>query len=111
MLGILLWVFIYKAFAWRAGQHNKKKWPIGLLGIAVYYFGTFVGGISIVLYLEYFSDSHYDMSGLALNLLSIPFGILTSAILYKILKRYWTKKAEFADVDIVDGELIDRTPD
>ena len=111
MLAIILLVFIYKAFAWLAGQHNKKKWPIGLLGIAVYYFGTLIGALSILLYQEYFSDSYYDMSDISFTLLPIPFGILTSAILYKILKRFWAKKAEFADVDIVDGELIDRTPD
>jgi thiamine transporter ThiT len=106
MLGLLLIYFIGKAFYDLSAKHNKSKWGFAILGIVVYYAGTFIGGI-IMGIIDFISGTNFttSQSNLVLNLLAIPFGLLFCWIFHKILKSIWNKKAITFTDDLLDSNL------
>jgi hypothetical protein len=100
MLGLLLIFFIGKVFADMAGRYGKTKWPFAILGIAVYYVGTFIFGILLGLLN---ADILYEWSSLQIGLLAIPVGLLCCVIAYFITKNILSKNY----VDPIENMYLD----
>ena len=105
MIGIFLIYFIWKVFSELAVQFNKSKWGYGLLGIVIYYAGTFVGGIIIGL-IDVFAGTNYadESNTIILNLIALPFGLLAVWGFYKLLENKWGAQ-KFGEEDSLDQEL------
>jgi len=103
MLGIILIYVLGKYFYKLADKYNKGKWLYAILGIISYYFGaTIIGGIVLVLLdLLFELDLNWDNNS-GLSLLIMPFGIVTSYLLYYLLKRQWSKSAIVTKDEIQD---------
>lgn len=110
MLGLLLIYFIWKNYSELAVSHNKSKW-YGLLGIATYYTGTFIGGFVIAMISVLLSGSNVidEMNDFVLGLIALPFGLLCVWGLYKILQKRWSNTDEHlnSDSNSLDGHLIE----
>ncbi len=104
MLGILLIYFIWKYFNELAFDYDKpNRWIYSVLGIVVYYAGTFLGGIIIGLISIYILEKDIDqVNDILLNLISIPFGMGTCWLFYFLLKKQWEKSKRPIDSDILD---------
>lgn len=109
MLGILLIYFIGKQFYKLAEDFNQNKWLYAILGIVSYYglgFAfTFLIALLDVMVFEWGFDweSSYGM-----NLLIIPFGLLSVWGFYSILKNRWEKSVSLVKDEIQDiGKEID----
>jgi hypothetical protein len=99
MFGILFLYFIGKAYYKLAGEHFKSQWPYAILGVVIFYAGTFFAGIFFaILSLIGIMDIE-NWSDRSLGLLSIPIGLLFCWGGYKLLERNWSKTAHFEDPD------------
>lgn len=106
MLGIFLLYFIWKHYSELAVEFDKHKWAYSILGIAIYYLGTFVGGLIIGI-VTVFMDSDLDsVPNIVMSLIAIPFGLLSTWGLYKILQYNWSKKAKESNNNSLDSDLI-----
>ncbi len=95
MLGLLLIYFIGKRFYDLAKEFEKSAWGFAILGVVIYYVGTLVAGIVIVLGYELSSSSSIDeLNDIALSFISLPFGILSCVGLHYYLKNTWQKNKE-----------------
>lgn len=104
MLGYVLIFFLGKWFYDLAKKFDKSKWLFALLGIAVYYAGTFLAGIIIGLLAVAFDFyAILELPDVALGLIALPFGLLAAWGFRKILIQNWQKKV------IVDDQLLDDT--
>jgi len=102
MLGIVFLYFIGKYFYKLAEEFNKNKWLFAILGIAIYYFGTFVGGIVLGI-LDEFVGIGFDWdNNLALGIIALPFGLAAAYLFYFLLKKQWQKS-----IVIVEDEIHD----
>lgn len=110
MLGLLLIYFIWKYYSELAVTNNKSKW-YGLLGIASYYIGTFIGGFVVAMVSILLSGSNAidEMNDFVLALIALPFGLLSVWGLYIILKKRWSNTDEHSNSDSnsLDGHLIE----
>jgi hypothetical protein len=92
MLGLLLIYFVGKVFYNLAEEYNRHLWGFAIAGVVSYYVGTFLFSIAMVLYYDYYSSEGFDsLDELSLNLMAIPFGLLTCWFFYKLLERNWSK--------------------
>lgn len=108
MLGLLFIYLIGKQFYELAARHNKSRWGFAIAGVASYYFGTFIAGIVMVIYLEVWTSSSIeDIDDFMLNLIALPFGALACFGFYKILERNWERKTVHLDPDILDEEFTE----
>ena len=95
MLGLLLIYFIGKKFFDLAKKFGKSEWGFAILGVVIYYVGTLIAGIIIVLGYELSSSSSIDdLNEFALSFISLPFGILSCIGLHYYLKNTWHKNKE-----------------
>jgi hypothetical protein len=102
MLGLLLIYFLGKKFYELAHEYNRSRWGFAILGVVVYYLGTFLAGVVLVL----FGGSSLDnVPDIVISLLSIPFGLLSAWILYRMLERSWIKTQESTNSDVLDQNL------
>jgi hypothetical protein len=92
MLGILLIYWLGKYFYKLAEVYDKSKWGFAVLGVVTYYAITFVFAITFVIVAEIVSPGYIDtVNERVLDLISLPFGLLASYLLYKYLKKTWKK--------------------
>ena len=109
MLGILLIYFIGKYFYDLALASSKTKtmqWVFAVLGVVVYYAGSFVGGIIIAIF--GYATELYDvenMHDLLISVLALPFGVLACWGFYMILKKNW--KPSERETFIKDDDILD----
>ena len=98
MLGLVFLYFIGKYFYKLADQFNKNKWLFAVLGIVVYYAGTFIGGIILGI-LDAIIGIDFDWdNNIALSLIALPFGMASAYLFYFILKKQWERSfVEFQD--------------
>ncbi len=110
MLGLLLLYFIWKQFADLAVKYDKSKWGFGILGIVIYYAGTFFAGIILALVTPNLVTTSSDIE---LSLMAIPFGIVSCVILYLILKRIWEKNYVKIDdeIETIGQDLVETNTD
>lgn len=104
MLGIVLLFFIGKYFYKLAEEFSQNKWLYAILGIVSYYFGAIViGGVSIGLFIEFFTDEYIDnYSETTLGYMVLPFGIGFTYLFYYLLKRKWKKSLTLVKDEIQD---------
>jgi len=93
ILGLVLLYWIGKYFYKLSEEYDKSKWGFAILGIVVYYAGSILAGIIILLFIDIFSDNYTDdsISDIMLSLISFPFGLLSCYLLYSYLKKTWEK--------------------
>jgi hypothetical protein len=106
MIGILLLYFIGKYFKTLAEMHKKKPWPWVILGIVIYFAGTFIGGIIIALLCNIIEYDLELIPDVVLNLLALPFGLLLCWIVYFTLEKNWKNNSAANDVETIDSELL-----
>ncbi len=104
MLGLLFLYFIWKYYAELAFEYHKHRWGYGLLGIAVYYIGTFLGGILLVAFALMIDSDFVDKtSDTVLGVMALPIGLLSVWGFYKFLKKKWSRAG--INPDSLDGDL------
>ncbi|MGJ8593452.1 MAG: hypothetical protein ACSHXF_12950 [Aquaticitalea sp.] len=89
MLGLIFLHFIGKYFYKLAEEFNRNKWLFAILGIVIYYIGTFIGGIILGLLDEFVELGFNWDNNVALALVVLPFGLGATYLFYYILKRQW----------------------
>lgn len=92
--------FFYKL----ADKYKKSKWGYAILGIVTYYaVFYFVGIIYVIIYFmnNPLADEN-DINERAISLISFPFGLGGSYVLYYLLQRSWKKNALKDKVSIDD---------
>lgn len=106
MIGIILLLIIGGLFYKLAEKYGKNKLGFGLLGVVIYYGGTFIYGI--VYGIIYFTINPYasedDLDITFLQLTAILAGIIFSFVFYYLFERNWkkNKKAEKRVINIDD---------
>jgi hypothetical protein len=108
MLGLFIIYFIGREFYNLAHDFDKSRWGFAILGIASYYFGTFVAGIILGVIVA-FSNSNFleTTPKILINLMSLPVGLLFCWGFYKILEKQWSKKSRAIESNVLDGSIID----
>lgn len=102
IIGLVILYFIGKYFYKLAEQFNKNKWLFAVLGIVVYYAGTFIGGIILGI-LDALIGFDFDWDNdIALGLIALPFGLATAYLFYFILKKQWEKSFVIVEDEIQD---------
>lgn len=93
MPGIVLLYFIGKYFKHLAELNRKKPWTWAILGVVIYFAGTFIGGIAIAgicIAIEYDINQLPEM---LINLMAFPFGLLAAWISYRMMEKSWSKQS------------------
>lgn len=108
MLGLFFLYFIGKYFYKLAEEFNKNKWLFAILGIVIFYVGTFIGGILLgLLDLIFEIGFDYDNSTL-LGFMALPFGIASTYLFYYLLKKQWSNSIVIIKDEIQDiGKQLD----
>lgn len=106
MIGLVLIYFLGKYFYDLAKKHNKSEWGFAILGVIVYYIGTFIGGLIISLAIVLINGDIDSTNSFFLGLLALPFGVLTAYLLYKLLEKKWGNSTIEQYEDILDGDLL-----
>lgn len=102
MLGLVFLYFIGKYFYKLAEQFNQNKWLYAILGIVIYYVGTFIGGITLGI-LDGLIGIGFDWdNNLALGLIALPFGLVTAYLFYFLLNKQWEKSVVLVEDEIQD---------
>lgn len=100
MLGLLLLYWVGKYFYKLAEEYKKNKVGFAILGIVVYYGGSFFFGILIGFFIEIFNPGFIDtVDEMIFGLLMIPFGVLSCYTFYKIMEKTWKKNIEVIDLE------------
>ena len=105
MLGMFFIYFIGKQFYELAQNHDRNKGGYAILGVFMYYLGTFVGAIGIA-FVCYFLDIDFEsLNDTLLSILSIPFGLLTVWLTYYFLKKKFIDN--ISDINNLDDNILD----
>ena len=103
MLGLLLIYFIGKQFYDLASDFEKNKWLYAILGVLTYYILGFIFTFFIALLDVWVFGWGFDWeSSYGMNLLIIPFGLVSVWGLYMILKNSWKKSMVIVKDEIQD---------
>lgn len=106
MIGIFIIYWIGKTYYTLAQKHNRSKWGFAILGPVIYYLGSIIGILLIML--GYFAtgseEMFYEINERLLDFMGVPFGALACWGLYQLLKRKWEQKALMPkQVDVLDN--------
>lgn len=100
MLGLLLIYWIGKYFYNLAEEYEKSQWGYAILGVVVYYGGTFFFGFVVGMIVEMVSPGFIEgFNETMLGILMIPFGILSAYLLYKYFEKTWEKNKPENELD------------
>lgn len=105
MLGILLIYFIGKPFYDLAQEYKKNEWAYAILGVVMYYVGTFVAGIVIGLGCYFMEFDFESINDLLLSLIAMPFGLFFCWLLHTFLKKKFS--GDLSDIDNLDDTILD----
>ena len=108
MLAILFVIFVGKFFYKLAEKYNQKKWLFTILGIAMYYVGSAVGGLLLGFAMLLF-DFEIDWNNqILMTIIAIPFGFGMCWLFYYLLEKSW-KKIEVLPIENIEdiGKDID----
>ena len=106
MLGIVLMYLVGREYYKLAILNQKNAWLYAIVGVVSYYVGVFLGGILVVILYHFISEEAVEeMSELKLEIMAIPFGVLSCYLFYRFLKFSWSKTYAKQDEDILD-ELL-----
>ena len=100
MLGLLLLYWIGKYYYQLAEKYDRSRWGFAILGIITYYFGVMLFGLIIGVIAEIIAPGYIEnMNDLALNFIIMPFGILSTYSLYRLIENRWKDKYSFRQPD------------
>jgi len=105
MLGILFIYLIGKQFYDLAQKHNRSGWGYAILGVFMYYLGTFLGGIIICLACYSVDIDFEAINDLLLSLMGMPFGLFVSWLTYYFLKKKFIH--DISDINALDDNILD----
>ncbi len=106
MLGLLLIYWIGNYFYKLARKYKRNEWGYAIFGVAAYYIGGFALSFLVGIVAEVISPGSVEnISDLALELMSIPFGLISCYLFYDYLEQNWHKK-KLAETDLTK-HLID----
>jgi hypothetical protein len=105
MLGLFLIYFIGKQFHNLAEEYKKNKWAYAILGVVMYYVGTFMGGAVTGLVCYLIDKDFGSINNLLLSLMAVPFGLFTCWLTYSFLKRKLMNIP--SDNTILDDTILD----
>lgn len=105
MLGILFIYLIGKPFYELAQKHNRNEWGYAVLGVLVYYIGTFLGGMAIGLTCYFLDIDLEGIHDLLLSLMAIPFGLFVSWLTYHSLMEKF--RNDTSDINNSDDSILD----
>lgn len=98
MLGLILLYWIGKYFYKLAEEFNKQKWGFAILGIVIYYVGTYIFGFLVGFIAELISPGFFvGFSDIILGLIILPFGLLSCYLLYVFLEKKWKSESPKSD--------------
>ena len=107
MLGLVLIFFVGKYFYDLAGRYDKSEWGFAVLGVIVYYAGTFLVGIIIGILGEFgVVDQIEEIPTMVLSVLAIPAGMLTAYLTYRYLENRWDRPVYEPPSEVLDSDLI-----
>jgi hypothetical protein len=107
MLGIFLIYYLGKQFYLLAEQFKKPKWGFAILGIVSFYAGVILAGLGLGIASEFGLIAAIDtIPDLAIELMAIPFGLLSCWALYSFLKSNWSKIKVLHSEDVLDADLM-----
>lgn len=93
MLGLVLLYWIGKYYYKLAEKYNRSRWGFAILGIIAYYSGVVFFGLIIGVITEIISPGFIDNTNeFALSFIIMPFGILSTYSLYKLIENRWKNK-------------------
>jgi len=69
-----------------------NKWLYAFVGVGIYYLGTIIGALFMVLFTEFFGDGMHTINEKAIGYMSIPFGLFSVWGLHLILDKKWANK-------------------
>ena len=95
MLGLLVIYWIGKWYYKLAEKHEKTKWGFAILGPVIYYAGSVIGVVLIMLGFMVlgYEEEFYNINDRLLDFMGVPFGALACWGIYQLLKRRWEEKA------------------
>lgn len=93
MLSILFIIFVGKFFYKLAEKYKQNKWLFGILGVAMYYVGSLIGGLVLGTLTVLFNFEIDWDNQMLMTIIAIPFGFATCWFFYYLLKRSWRKIA------------------
>lgn len=93
MLGLILIYWLGKKFYTLAEDFDKSKWGYAILGVVVYYSGIIAFAVIAAVFVEIVSSGYLDtMNERLFDLACLPFGLLSSYLLFKYLEKTWKKE-------------------
>jgi len=108
MIGILLIFFIGKYYYKLAENHQRSKWGFAILGLALYYVGTFALGFIVGLFATLFNWLWFEtMDERLLGLMFVPAGLASTYFTYKYLEKKWKNEESLnpEDEHFLDGNI------
>lgn len=103
MLGLLLIYFLGKKFYDLAFDNKRKPWAYAILGIVTYYGSLLLFGFVLGIILALTGNiSFIEGHDLLFSLMSIPIGLLSAYILYKVLEKNWKKSPVNHQSELLD---------
>ncbi len=107
MFGLILIYFIGKSFFKLAEKHKKSEWGYAVLGVALYYIGSFSGAFIVTVLFELFSPGTLDnIEDTLLGLMGVPFGLITWWFALKQITKKWESNAVTLDMEVLDDNLM-----
>ena len=108
MLGLLFLYFTGNYFHKLANEFSNNKSLFAVLGIVLYYVGTFIGW-AILGIMDGLMDIGFDWdNNLALRLIALPFGIAAAYLFHFLQRKQWDKSFVVIADEIQDiGNTLD----
>ncbi|MBR9859397.1 hypothetical protein GYB22_01330 [bacterium] len=98
MLGLIFIYFVGKYYYDLADKYDRPRWGFAIAGVATYYGGMFIFAFLLGIIIGTVNPGFLDnTSEAALGIMSIPLGIISTVVLYQILKRSWAKQEPVFD--------------
>lgn len=97
MLGFLFIYLIGKYFYKLAEDHQENRWLYAIIGVAVYYAGTALGGLTLGFVYLLTNTNFGDDNMILASFISIPFGLGADYLFYIVLRKMWIKKENAKD--------------
>lgn len=106
MLEILLVIYIGRWFFNLAQKHNKNKWLVGILGALSFYAFILISGFLMgIIFAAIEYNAFFELPDIVIGILCIPFGLLGTWGLYRILKSNWERQPLASERVIDDGGI------
>ena len=92
MLGLLLIYFVGKKFYDLADNYDMHLWKNAIIGVVIYYAGTFIGGMILGI-IDGFFGTTITQNIITTSVIAIPFGVVACYFYYNYLEKKFKQKA------------------